>query len=38
MGVAWRVVKKVLGFVGRFLLAWARFVKMCVLLFWHFGG
>ena len=41
MGVAKRVLRAigtVLRYVGKFFLLWARFVKMCVLLLWHFGG
>ncbi len=41
MGVAKRVmgvVGTVLRFVGRFCVAWMRFVARIILLFWHFGS
>ena len=34
MGVAQRV----LGAIGKFCLAWMRFVARVILLFWHYGG
>lgn len=41
MGVAkyvMSVVVTVLKFVGRFCVAWMRFVTRVILLFWHFGS
>jgi hypothetical protein len=33
-----RVMKRVLGAIGKFCLAWMRFVARVILLFWHYGG
>ena len=41
MGVAKRVLRAigtVLRYVGKFCLAWMRFVARIILLFWHYGS